>query len=135
ASLLLRARCLNYASRPASAQAPSRSPTIDLVMTAHCRLPVQVHIEVTYPDARLALPGRPRATVEWCDLPPGAFSGHALVATVRGVDLVPGTQVWVAGEASAVQRIRRHLFEDRGLPRALVRRLRRSHRSAAAQDL
>jgi NADPH-dependent ferric siderophore reductase len=26
--------------------------------------------------------------------------------------------VWVAGEAAAVQRIRRHLFEDRGLPRS-----------------
>jgi NADPH-dependent ferric siderophore reductase len=26
--------------------------------------------------------------------------------------------VWVAGEASAVQRIRHHLFEDRGLPSA-----------------
>jgi NADPH-dependent ferric siderophore reductase len=28
-----------------------------------------------------------------------------------------GTQVWAAGEAAAVQRIRRHLFEERGLPR------------------
>jgi NADPH-dependent ferric siderophore reductase len=26
--------------------------------------------------------------------------------------------VWAAGEAAAVQRIRRHLFDDRGLPRA-----------------
>jgi NADPH-dependent ferric siderophore reductase len=26
--------------------------------------------------------------------------------------------VWVAGEAAAMQRIRRHLFEDRGLSRA-----------------
>jgi NADPH-dependent ferric siderophore reductase len=26
--------------------------------------------------------------------------------------------LWVAGEAAAMQRIRRHLFENRGLPRA-----------------
>jgi len=82
--------------------------------------PVQVHLEVAHPDARLALPDDPRATVEWCDLPPGAPPGDALVAAVRGTDLAPGTRVWVAGEAAAVQRIRRHLFEDQGLPRAQV---------------
>jgi NADPH-dependent ferric siderophore reductase len=80
--------------------------------------PVQVHIEVAQPDAGLALPDHPRASVEWCELAPNASSGDALVAAVRGADLVPGTRVWVAGEAAAVQRVRRHLFEDRGLPRS-----------------
>lgn len=80
--------------------------------------PVQVHIEVAHPDAQLPLPAHPRSTVEWCDLPPGATRGDALVAAVRGADLAPGTRVWAAGEAAAVQRIRRHLFVDRGLPRA-----------------
>jgi NADPH-dependent ferric siderophore reductase len=94
-------------------------PAISQLLEAlPAQTPVQVHIEVAQPDARLALPDHPRATVEWCDLPPGASSGDALVATVRGADLSPGTQVWVAGEASAVQRIRHHLFEDRGLPSA-----------------
>jgi NADPH-dependent ferric siderophore reductase len=82
--------------------------------------PVQVHIEVAHPDGRLALPDHRRATVEWCDSPSGAAPGDAVLATVRGADLAPGTRVWVAGEAAAVQRIRRHLFEDRGLPRAQV---------------
>jgi NADPH-dependent ferric siderophore reductase len=41
-----------------------------------------------------------------------------LFAAIRGADLDPGIRVWVAGEAAAVQRIRRHLFEDRGLPRS-----------------
>jgi NADPH-dependent ferric siderophore reductase len=81
-------------------------------------VPVRVHIEVAHPDAKLALPDHLRATVEWCDLPLGGSSGDALVAAVRGADLAPDTRVWVAGEAVAVQRIRRHLFEDRGLPRA-----------------
>ena len=80
--------------------------------------PVQVHIEVAHPDARFALPDHPRVTAEWHDLPPHASSGDTLFAAVRGADLDPGIRVWVAGEAAAVQRIRRHLFEDRGLPRS-----------------
>ena len=80
--------------------------------------PVQVRIEVAHPDARLALPDHPCVTIEWCDLPPGASPGEALVAAVCGADLAPGMRVWVAGEAAGVQRIRRHLFEDRGLSRA-----------------
>ena len=97
----------------------SAIPAISQLLEAlPAETPVQMHIEVAQPDARLTLPDHPRATVEWCDLAHGAPSGYALVAAVRGTDLVPGTEVWVAGEASAVQRIRRHLFEDRGLPRA-----------------
>lgn len=79
--------------------------------------PVQVHIEVAHPDARLDLPHHPRATVAWCDLPPGAPPGEALVAAVRGADIAPGTHVWGAGEAAAMQQIRRHLFEERMVTR------------------
>jgi NADPH-dependent ferric siderophore reductase len=84
-------------------------------------LPVQVHIEVARPDARLddlLAPGRPDTAVTWCDLPDGAPPGAALVAAVEGADLRPGERVWAAGEAAAVQRIRRHLFEERGVARA-----------------
>jgi NADPH-dependent ferric siderophore reductase len=80
--------------------------------------PVQVHIEIARPDARLALPEHPRATIGWRELPPEATTGDALVAAIRGADIDPGAHVWVAGEAAAVQRIRRHLFEERGLPRS-----------------
>lgn len=98
--------------------------------------PVQVHIEVAHPDARLSLPAHPRATVEWSDLPPGAARGEALVAAVRGAELAPSTRVWAAGEAAAMQRIRRHLFVDRGLPRAhaTVRGYWKHGRSADAED-
>lgn len=97
---------------------------------------VQVHIEVVHPDARLALPDHPRANVDWYDLPAGASPGDALVAAVRAADLAPGTRVWVAGEAAAVQRIRRHLFEDRQLPRAqtAVRGYWKHGRSGDADD-
>lgn len=79
--------------------------------------PVQVHLEVAHPDARLDLPYHPRGTVAWCDLPPGAPPGEALVAAVRAADIAPGTHVWGAGEAAAMQQIRRHLFEERMLTR------------------
>ena len=79
--------------------------------------PVQVYIEVAHPDARLALPDHPGAIVAWCDLPPAASPGQALVVAVGGANIGADTRVWAAGEAAAVQRIRRHLFEDRGLPR------------------
>jgi NADPH-dependent ferric siderophore reductase len=98
--------------------------------------PVQVRIEIAHPDARLAMPDHPRATIEWCELPPGSSAGDALVAAVSGADLGSGARVWVAGEAAAVQRIRRHLFQDRGLPRAQasVRGYWKYGRSADADD-
>jgi NADPH-dependent ferric siderophore reductase len=80
--------------------------------------PVQVHIEVGHPDARIALPEHPRATVEWHDLPAGVTPGELLIEAVHAADLGPGTKVWAAGEAAAVWRVRKHLFDDLGLPRA-----------------
>jgi NADPH-dependent ferric siderophore reductase len=79
--------------------------------------PVQVLLEVAEPDARLALPDHPLAEVTWHDLAGDAGPGDALVAAVAGAELPDGVRVWAAGEAAAVQRIRRHLFEERGVPR------------------
>jgi NADPH-dependent ferric siderophore reductase len=104
-------------------------------------MPVRVLVEVADPSARLArLQGGPPEspespesptsgspasghdgpTVSWHELPPGSTPGDALVAAVRAVaaDIGPATKVWAAGEAAAVQRIRRLLFEDAGLPRS-----------------
>jgi NADPH-dependent ferric siderophore reductase len=80
--------------------------------------PVQVLVEVAAPEARLELPKHPRATVVWHDLPAGAPPGDALVAAVTAAELPSGTRIWAAGEAAAVQRIRRHLFEERNLARS-----------------
>jgi NADPH-dependent ferric siderophore reductase len=80
--------------------------------------PVQVRVEVAHPDGRLALLEHAGSTIDWCDLAPGAPPGDALDTAVRDVELTDGTRVWAAGEAAAMQRIRRHLFDDRGLPRA-----------------
>jgi NADPH-dependent ferric siderophore reductase len=58
------------------------------------------------------------------------------VAAVSGANIVADTRVWVAGEAAALQRLRRHLFEDRGLPRAhaWVRGYWKHGRSGDAND-
>lgn len=80
-------------------------------------VPVDVRIEIAAADGRIALPAHPRATVEWFELPPGAAPGTALVDAITARDPVPGTRVWVAGEAAAVQRIRRHLVGRLGFPR------------------
>lgn len=78
---------------------------------------VDVIVEVARPDARIPLPDHPRAKLRWVDLPDGAPPGDALVAAVRTAPIADGAPVWVAGEAAAVQRIRRNLFDDRGLSR------------------
>jgi NADPH-dependent ferric siderophore reductase len=96
---------------------PAMSQLLEVLPTER---QVRLLIEAARPAARLALPHRSGAAVDWCDLPPSASPGEALVAAVRGAELAPETRVWVAGEAAAVQRLRRHLFEDRGLRRAHV---------------
>lgn len=69
-------------------------------------------VEVGHPDARLDL------AVTWLDAEPGAPPGSALVGWVEAQTTPPGTQVWAAGEAAAVQRLRTLLVGERGLPRS-----------------
>jgi NADPH-dependent ferric siderophore reductase len=82
--------------------------------------PVRALIEIAHPEARRQMPAHPRATVEWLELPQGAAPGDALLPAVAATEPDSGVRVWAAGEAAAMQRIRRHLFEDRGLPRPQV---------------
>jgi NADPH-dependent ferric siderophore reductase len=89
-----------------------------LLGTIPATTPVVVHVEVAEPAARTALQMHPKASVTWHDRPPGAAPGDTLVAAVRASDVDGTTRVWVAGEAAAVQRIRRHLFDDRAVPRS-----------------
>lgn len=75
----------------------------------------RVLAEVSSAEARLDLG---TANVEWHILPSGARAGDALVAAVRSAEIPSDARVWVAGEAAAVQRIRRHLFNERDVERA-----------------
>lgn len=78
---------------------------------------IVVHLEVSRPDARHDLPEHPRAVVHWHDLPVGAPPGTALFEALAGTDVTATDRVWAAGEAAGMQRIRRHLFEEQGIPR------------------
>lgn len=78
---------------------------------------VEAHVEVGDGDAELALPEHPKASVSWHVLRHGTPHGDALVDAVAAADLEDGARVWAAGEASAMFRIRRHLFEEKGVPR------------------
>ena len=80
--------------------------------------PIEVLVEVTRPDARLPLPNHPSATVTWVDLPSGGTHGDALFDAIRAATIDPDARIWAAGEAAAVQRIRKHLFDERGFARA-----------------
>jgi NADPH-dependent ferric siderophore reductase len=63
---------------------------------------------------------RPRAEVRWLPRGPDPRNaGRELEAAVRRVELPPGPgRVYVACEAEAMRRIRRHLLQERQFPRA-----------------
>jgi NADPH-dependent ferric siderophore reductase len=84
---------------------------------------IEVHVEVSHPDAQVPFPERDGASVTWHVLPAGGTSGDTLVDAVADARIDADTRVWAAGEAAAMQRIRRHLFDDRDVPRphAVVR--------------
>jgi NADPH-dependent ferric siderophore reductase len=81
-------------------------------------LPVQLLAEVRAAEAEVPFPDRPGLEVRWIVADPEAPPGDGLVHAVAAADLSPGAHVWAAGEAAAVQRIRRHLFDDRDVPRS-----------------
>lgn len=79
---------------------------------------VQVIVEIRDDDARLELPAHPGMTVVWLLARAEAPPGESLVTAVEGSRIDPDARVWAAGEAAAVHRIRRDLFEDRAIPRS-----------------
>jgi NADPH-dependent ferric siderophore reductase len=78
---------------------------------------VDVLVEVAEPAARLDLP-HPGAAVRWYEATAGAPPGDALMAAIVATPLAAGARLWAAGEAAAMQRIRRHLFGERHVARS-----------------
>ncbi|MEZ5374134.1 MAG: siderophore-interacting protein [Microthrixaceae bacterium] len=99
----------------------SAIPAIDQLLEEFAdrvpELPVTALIEVADPSARVALHAGPSTTVRWLDLPDDAPPGTALFEAIERLDDLPEV-VWVAGEAASMQRIRKHLFGERGLNRS-----------------
>jgi NADPH-dependent ferric siderophore reductase len=82
------------------------------------RASVAVLIERRADAAEVDLPDHPGATITWSVLPDGAAPGDTLVAAASVVELGDGVRVWAAGEAAAVQRVRKLLFDQRGVQRS-----------------
>jgi NADPH-dependent ferric siderophore reductase len=79
-------------------------------------VPADVLVEVPERAARRNLTDRRGITVHWID--GGAVPGTALAEAFEAREVGPGTHVWAGGEAAAMQRIRRHLYETLGVERA-----------------
>ena len=89
-----------------------------LVEMAPDDLALDIHVETIRADAALDLEVRQVDGIRWHVSAEGAHPGSSLAAVVEAIDDLPaGTDVWAAGEASAMQRIRNHLFRTIGLDR------------------
>ena len=78
-------------------------------------LPAKVWLQVGHPDDRTPLPTKADADVTWLLRPASP------VDAVRAADLPAGTPyAWIAGEASGVRALRRHLVGERGIDRKSV---------------
>ncbi len=84
-----------------------------LLRALPARASAEVHVEAATTEAYIDLPRE----AEWHVT---GTPGAALVAAVEAASIDATTVVWVAGEAAAVQRARRHLFEERGVPRGMT---------------
>ena len=80
------------------------------------RVPIVVHLAVTHPDAKVDL--HRDVDVTWHVASDGPTSNGTLAAAIGATDLVPGMRIWAAGEAAAMQHIRRNLFDKHGFPRS-----------------
>jgi NADPH-dependent ferric siderophore reductase len=80
--------------------------------------PVRMIVEIATPTARRDLTDRPDVVPDWIVTRDGEEPGAALAEAFTRVPIGSGTHVWVAGEAAAMQRVRRHLFGARGVERA-----------------
>jgi len=112
----------------------SALPAVGVLLAA---LPQQAHVQVIIelqdPSGRVVLPEHPGAVVQWLAVDASAGPGSSLVDAVVGSSWGPEVRVWVAGEAASMQRIRSHLFDERGLSRsqAVVRGYWKSRRENA----
>ena len=89
-----------------------------VIETAPADLHLDVHVEVVTEDAIREVGVRPSDSVQWHTTPHGEVPGGRIVGVARALGaLADGTDVWAAGEASAMHAIRTHLFDELGVAR------------------
>ncbi len=97
----------------------SALPAITVLMNElRPELEMTVLVEVRSAAARIEMPERPGSTVQWLAAHVDAPPGDALVAAVVAAEPTGEDRIWAAGEAAAMQKIRRNLFEERALSRS-----------------
>lgn len=83
----------------------------------------EVHLEVAGPDDEIELSSPAATSITWHHRRTPDAWGTELYDAARNSSDTDDTRIWVACEAAAMRRIRRHFTSDRGLlPRSLVTR-------------
>ena len=95
----------------------SALPAIGTLLDA---LPVsavaELHVEVDGPEDEIDLPSAAQTTVTWHHRTSPEAWGAELNAAAHRASIPDGARVWVACEATAVRRIRRHFLTDLEVP-------------------
>ena len=79
---------------------------------------IDANVEITTDEARIALGDRQGARVHWHRQHDGDLPGRRLVEEVTALThLDATTRIWAAGEAAAMQAIRKHVFGPLGVAR------------------
>jgi len=91
-------------------------PAICRLLEVLPEVPIAVHIEIATLEARLDL--HRDVETHWHVLPDGGHPCDTLVEAGRTIQTVPGLQIWAAGEAAGMQRLRRYFITDQHVPRS-----------------
>ncbi len=90
----------------------------DLLAAAPPELSLDVHVEAVTDNAQIDLDLRLGDSVEWHVTQRSELPGGRIVEAVGELEGLPdGTDIWAAGEASAMHAIRTHLFDALALER------------------
>ena len=76
----------------------------------------EVHIEVAEPDDEIPLASAAQTSIVWHHRRGHDAWGNELYDAARAAAIAEGTRVWVACEAMAVRRIRKHFLVERQVP-------------------
>jgi NADPH-dependent ferric siderophore reductase len=99
----------------------SAIPAVAMLLEAlPATVAAEVHLEVDGPGDELALPSPADVKISWHHRRTPEAWGVELHDAAEAAALSPGTHVWLACEAAAVRRTRKHLLVERELPPSSV---------------
>ena len=78
---------------------------------------IRVHLEVEGEFGQVDLPDHPGRQLTWHRLDDELRGSH-MVRALGAEEIGSDTAIWSAGQAAAMQKVRNHLFKDRGVSRS-----------------